>query len=68
MRNGDQNFFFRFAICRFENMLSNVSKLCHRSKHKFAEKFLNEMGKCEISRMTDRSKLPNKVFSSSFLY
>ncbi|XP_074328705.1 ATP-dependent DNA helicase homolog RECG1, chloroplastic/mitochondrial isoform X2 [Apium graveolens] len=47
---------------RFNNFLfSKVSKLCSRSKHKFAESLLKEVGSYERASITDRSKLLNKV-------
>lgn len=47
---------------RFNNFLfSKVSKLCSRSKHKFSESLLKEVGSYERASITDRSKLLNKV-------
>ncbi|KAL1828958.1 hypothetical protein ACET3Z_007370 [Daucus carota] len=47
---------------RFNSFLfSKVSKLCSRSKHKFAESLLKEVGSYERASITDRSKLLNKV-------
>lgn len=43
------------------SLLSKLSKLCYRSKHKFAEKLLEEVGKYDPASISDRSKLLNKV-------
>ncbi|XP_028089967.1 ATP-dependent DNA helicase homolog RECG, chloroplastic [Camellia sinensis] len=47
---------------RFKNFLfSRVSKLCSQSKHKIAERLLEEVERYEAASVTDRSKLLNKV-------
>lgn len=47
---------------RFKNFLfPRVSKLCSQSKHKIAEKLLVKADRYDAARVTDRSKLLNKV-------
>ncbi|CBI26906.3 unnamed protein product, partial [Vitis vinifera] len=47
---------------RFSNfLLSKISKLCSRSKHKFPEKLLDEVDSYGKASISDRSKLLNKV-------
>lgn len=47
---------------RFNTYLfSKITKLCSRSKHKFAEKLLEEADRYDIASISDRSKLLNKV-------
>ncbi|KAL8150780.1 hypothetical protein V2J09_020588 [Rumex salicifolius] len=57
---GYQDAFWRKM--RFEKMLFGVPKLCQRSKHKYAEKLIGEIGKYEASSISDKSKLPSKVY------
>lgn len=56
---------YRNALCnkmRFKNFLfPRVSKLCSQSKHKIAEKLLVKADRYDAARVTDRSKLLNKV-------
>uniref|UniRef100_A0A5B7BBQ5 DNA 3'-5' helicase n=1 Tax=Davidia involucrata TaxID=16924 RepID=A0A5B7BBQ5_DAVIN len=56
---------FRNALgrkMRFNNFLfSKISKLCSRSKHKFAEKLLEEADSYKTATISDRSKLLSKV-------
>ncbi|XP_028065382.1 ATP-dependent DNA helicase homolog RECG, chloroplastic-like [Camellia sinensis] len=53
---------------RFKNFLfSRVSKLCSQSKHKIAERLLEEVERYEAASVTDRSKLLNKVCKLVFM-
>ncbi|XP_065855792.1 ATP-dependent DNA helicase homolog RECG, chloroplastic isoform X1 [Euphorbia lathyris] len=44
---------------RFTNFFLNISRLCSRSKHKFADNLLNEL--VDVQSISDRSRLLNKV-------
>ncbi|XP_044490810.1 ATP-dependent DNA helicase homolog RECG, chloroplastic isoform X2 [Mangifera indica] len=47
---------------RFSNfLLSKVSRICYRSKHKYAEKLMVEVVSYDSKSLLDRSKLFNKV-------
>ena len=52
----------KWLLCRFHQVLvSNVSKLCYRSKHKLAEKLLEETDTYGAASILDRSKFLDKV-------
>ncbi|XP_043806814.1 ATP-dependent DNA helicase homolog RECG, chloroplastic isoform X4 [Manihot esculenta] len=46
---------------RFTNYLLNISRLCSRSKHKFAEKLLDVVNKYNVPSISDKSKFLTKV-------
>ncbi|XP_077253718.1 DEAD/DEAH box RNA helicase family protein [Tasmannia lanceolata] len=60
VESGYQNAFGRNM--RFGNFLhTNLLKLCSRSNHKSAQKFMEEVNSYGTANMSDRSKLLNKV-------